>query len=260
MQKAFFHRDKVSAHPARAWRADPAWDNAMAPAIIRVPSLNALLRQIIEPYRMMPSIICILVKAFLRLFHHCEPRTSGAAGWGAELPIPQNSGTEKSINYPSKPSNPLVSKGFEHFTSIALKITEIWGEIQIESQNVLSPALRRAEGKLMLWFWLFSGIRQWNDAHCWPCGTRQERTGKCFPGVLTGLWGGAGWTFPPAAYTEFHWMIWYTEFHWMIYWISLNNTLNDILNFTEWYTEFHWTIYWMSLNDKLNFTARQNSG
>lgn len=238
MQKAFFHRDKVSAHPARAWRADPAWDNAMAPAIIRVPSLNALLRQIIEPYRMMPSIICILVKAFLRLFHHCEPRTSGAAGWGAELPIPQNSGTEKSINYPSKPSNPLVSKGFEHFTSIALKITEIWGEIQIESQNVLSPALRRAEGKLMLWFWLFSGIRQWNDAHCWPCGTRQERTGKCFPGVLTGLWGGAGWTFPPAAYAEFHWMIWYTEFHWMIYWISLNNTLND----------------------KLNFTARQNSG
>lgn len=80
---------------------------------------------------------------------------------------------EKSINYPSEPSNPLVSEGFEHFTSIALKIAEIWGEIQIEFQNVLSSALGRAEGKLTLWFWLFSGIRQWNDAHSWPCGTRR---------------------------------------------------------------------------------------
>lgn len=57
VQKGSCHRDKVSAGPAVAWRAESAWDNARAPAVIRVPSLNALLRQIIKPYQIMHSII-----------------------------------------------------------------------------------------------------------------------------------------------------------------------------------------------------------
>lgn len=201
MQKGSFHRDKVTAPPAIAWRAESAWDNARAPAIIREPSLNALLRQIIKPYQIMHSIICILVKAFLRLFHHCGHGHQEQPGWGAELPLQQNSGKEKSIHYPSKSSNPLVSKGFEHFTSIALKIAEIWREIQTEVQNVLSFTLGRAEGKLTLWFWLCSGIRQWNDAHSWPCRTTEEDR-KCLPGVLTGAVGCLPLTH--AEYSEFH--------------------------------------------------------
>lgn len=87
-ENASFHRDKVICTSSIAWRAAAAWDNAMAPEIIRVPSLNALPRQIIKPYRLMHSIICILVKAFLGLFHHCGPWTSGAARLGSRAPPP----------------------------------------------------------------------------------------------------------------------------------------------------------------------------
>lgn len=66
MQKISSFRDKVILHPNIAWRAKPVWDNAMIHIIIRVPSLNALERHIIKPYRIMHSITINSCEIFLK--------------------------------------------------------------------------------------------------------------------------------------------------------------------------------------------------